>query len=94
MSPPRQQRPTLGPTASLQQRGSARGPATTPGHAEAIFLAKQVERRAPLTVRLRDGEELVGVLEWYDRSSLRLNLTGGGHRVIQKTAISTIAKAD
>lgn len=62
-------------------------------HAESQFYARQIEDQASLVVRLRDGEELQGVLEWYDRASLRLNLSGGGHRVVQKSAISTITRA-
>ena len=90
MSRDRVHRPTLGPSALLHPPEERR--VAAPGRAEAQFYAKQIEAGTAVTVRLRDGEELTGVIDWYDRSSLRLNLAGGQHRIVQKTAIRTIAR--
>ena len=62
--------------------------------AEVFFYARQIDAHTPLLLKLRDGEELRGVLDWHDRHSLRLNLPEGGHLVVQKLAIAYICKAD
>jgi hypothetical protein len=56
-------------------------------HAETFFYLRHVESRAPLVVRLRDGETLTGSIAWYDRAALRLDLATGGHRIVQKRSI-------
>lgn len=62
-------------------------------HAETRFFARLVDHRLPVLLRLRDGEELRGVLEWYDRGSLRLGLPDGGHRIVSKRAIATLEES-
>jgi len=57
-------------------------------HAEAHYYVKQVEYRRPLVIRFRDGEELRGVLQWYDRGCLRVGLPDGSHRIVPKKAIA------
>ncbi|MEM7244346.1 MAG: hypothetical protein AAF533_03330 [Acidobacteriota bacterium] len=66
-------------------------PAVT--HAEAFYYLKQLESQTPLVFRLRDGEEIRGVLDWYDRDCFRVNLEEGGHVVLRKAAIAYLHKA-
>ena len=95
---PRTRKPTLGPSALLHGAGHDSRGGSTSSHApttraETAFYLRQIEHATPLVVKLRDGEELRGVLDWHDRASLRVNLAGGGHRIVQKAAISTICKS-
>jgi sRNA-binding regulator protein Hfq len=41
--------------------------------AEAFYYQKQMQSRTPVTVVLHDGEELNGVIEWYDKDCIKLN---------------------
>ncbi len=40
--------------------------------AESFFLHKQMTLQTPIVVVLEDGERVEGVLEWYDRNSIKL----------------------
>src|SRR5690242_8125144 len=41
-------------------------------HAENFYYLKQISTKTPLVVVLQDGEEVHGVLEWYDRCCIKL----------------------
>lgn len=61
-------------------------------HAEAFYFQKQIQQQTELTVVLEDGEELHGVLEWYDRCSVKLR--SGRHRVlVYKSSIKYLFKS-
>lgn len=63
-------------------------------HAEAFYYVKQMQNRTPMVVVLDDGEELRGVIEWYDRSCLKLNRTEGPNLLVYKDAVKYLYKAD
>lgn len=42
-------------------------------NAENFYYLKQMNNRTPMVVVLQDGEELRGVIEWYDKNCLKLN---------------------
>jgi hypothetical protein len=96
MSTPRRPKPVLGPSAYLEAGGPRRrGEAAADGTgAETTWLSRHADRRTAVRVRLRDGSDLLGILDWHDRSALRLNLVEGGHRVVPRQAIAWISEAD
>ena len=60
-------------------------------HAEAFYFQKQIQQQTEMTVVLEDGEELHGILEWYDRCAIKLR--AGRQRVlIYKTGIKYLFK--
>jgi len=60
---------------TVQQGGkSARAPEQT--FEEARYLKQLIERATPVRVKLADGEEVVGVVEYYDQSFIRLTRDG------------------
>ena len=61
-------------------------------HAEAAWYLKQMAARTPVVVVLADGEELRGVLEWYDRACLKLNRTGLPNLLLFKHVIKYVYK--
>ena len=63
-------------------------------HAEAFYYVKQMQNRTPMVVVLTDGEELRGVIEWYDRSCLKLNRSEGPNLLLYKDAIKYLYKAE
>ena len=47
-----------------------------------------------MVVVLRDGEELLGTIKWYDRSCLKLNRASGPSLLIYKSGIKYIYKQE
>ncbi len=95
MPPSRNPRkPILGPSAFL---GSAQGrSATTPprrGSPELSYFQRMAEAGVPLRLRLRDGSEVVGTLEWHERGAFRVNTEGGVHWVVPRTALAWVERA-
>ena len=64
------------PQRSTQQKGKR---ATPPEHtsAENFYYLKQMQNETSMVLVLQDGEELRGVIEWYDKACLKLNRPEG-----------------
>ncbi|MBZ5639842.1 MAG: Sm ribonucleo-like protein [Acidobacteriia bacterium] len=54
---------------------------------EAGYLLRNKEGRTPMVVRLLDGEEVRGVIEYYDRDMIKINRTDGPNVFIRKRHI-------
>jgi host factor-I protein len=61
-------------------------------HAENFYYLKQISTKTPLVLVLQDGEEVHGVLEWYDRCCVKLIRSNGANLLIYKQAIRYIYK--
>ncbi|MGH9603170.1 MAG: Hfq-like protein [Terriglobales bacterium] len=62
-------------------------------HAENFYYQKQMQSRTPLVIVLSDGEEVRGVLEWYDKRCIKVNRTDGHpNLLIYKPSIKYIFK--
>ncbi len=61
-------------------------------HAEAFYFQKQVQQRTEMTVILDDGEELNGVIEWYDKCVVKLR-SGRRRVMIYKSGIKYMYKS-
>jgi sRNA-binding regulator protein Hfq len=42
-------------------------------NAENFYYVKQMQNKTPMVVVLQDGESVHGVIEWYDKNSIKLN---------------------
>lgn len=62
-------------------------------HAENFYYQKQMQTRTPMVVVLKDGEQVQGVIEWYDRNCIKLNRTGQANLLIYKPNIKYMYKA-
>ena len=49
-------------------------------HAEAFYFQKQIQQQTDMTIVLEDGEQMHGLLEWYDRCVIKLRV--GRQRVL------------
>jgi len=78
---------------SAEQRGPKRGNAQEQTHAEAFYFQKQMQSRTPMVVVLKDGEEIHGWIDWYDRKSIKINRSGQSNVLIYKQSIRYIFKA-
>src|ERR1700690_3696699 len=46
-------------------------------NAENFYYQKQMQSRTPMVIVLRDGEEVHGVIEWYDKQCIKVNRDSG-----------------
>jgi len=65
---------------------------TESSHAEAFYFQKQIQMQTEMMVVLDDGEELRGVIEWYDKCVVKLK-SGRQRMLIYKTGIKYLFKA-
>ena len=63
-------------------------------NAEAFYYLKQMNSRTPMVVVLKDGEELRGIVEWYDRSCIKVNRVGAPNLMVMKDCIKYMYKAE
>jgi sRNA-binding regulator protein Hfq len=62
-------------------------------NAENFYYQKQMQSRTPMVIVLRDGEEVRGVIEWYDKNCLKVNRESGEpNLMIYKPAIKYMYK--
>ncbi len=75
-------------------RGVRKGAPPDQTNAESFYYLKQMQARTPVVVRLVDGEELRGWIEWYDRDALKLNRDNAPNLLLQKHAIKYLYKEE
>ena len=62
-------------------------------NAENFYYQKQMQSRTPMVIVLRDGEQVHGIIEWYDRNCIKVNRESGGpNLMIYKPAIKYMFK--
>jgi host factor-I protein len=61
-------------------------------NAENFYYLKQMQSKTPMVVVLRDGEEVHGYIEWYDKNCIKLNRAGSANLMIYKPAIKYMFK--
>ena len=78
-----------------RDRSAAPAKKTAPSeqtNAENFYYQKQMQTKTPMVVVLRDGEEVHGYIEWYDKNCIKLNRTGAANLMIYKPAIKYMFK--
>ena len=64
-------------------------------NAENFYYQKQMQSKTPMVLALRDGEEIHGILEWYDKTCTKvIREAGGPNLMIYKPAIKYMFKED
>src|SRR3981189_284851 len=61
-------------------------------NAENFYYQKQMQSKTPMVIVLADGEEVRGVIEWYDKNCIKLNRSGAANLMIYKPAIKYMFK--
>jgi host factor-I protein len=61
-------------------------------NAENFYYQKQMQSKTPMVIVLRDGEEIHGTLEWYDRACIKVNRGAASSLMIYKPAIKYMYK--
>jgi host factor-I protein len=67
-------------------------PPTEQTNAENFYYQKQMQSKTPMVIVLRDGEEVHGYIEWYDKHCIKLNRNGAANLMIYKPAIKYMFK--
>ena len=62
-------------------------------NAENFYYMKQMQAKTPMVFVLKDGETLQGVIEWYDKTCLKINRDGEPNLLIFKPNIKYMYKA-
>lgn len=64
-------------------------------NAENFYYQKQMQSRTPMVIVLRDGEEVHGIIEWYDKMCVKIvREDGAPNLMIYKPAIKYMFKAE
>ncbi len=101
----RHERPERGPERVFDRgdrgersMGGGGGRKTAPPeqtNAENFYYQKQMQSRTPMVIVLRDGEEVHGIIEWYDKTCIKVvREDGGPNLMIYKPAIKYMFKEE
>ena len=61
-------------------------------NAENFYYQKQMQSKTPMVIVLRDGEQIHGVIEWYDKCVVKLRV-GRTRVLVYKAAVKYLYKA-
>ena len=62
-------------------------------HAESFYYQKQMQAKTVVIVVMQDGEELEGIIEWYDKNCIKMNRIEEPNVVVYKRNIKYLFKA-
>jgi host factor-I protein len=61
-------------------------------NAENFYYQKQMQSKTPMVIVLRDGEEIHGAIEWYDKSCIKITRNSQANLLVYKPAIKYMYK--
>ncbi len=61
-------------------------------NAENFYYLKQMQSKTQMTIVLKDGETLKGIIEWYDKACIKVNRNGAPNVMIYKPSIKYMYK--
>ena len=91
----RRERPPRSPerTAPGTQGAAKQTAPAEQTHAENFYYQKQMQSKTAMVVVTRDGEQLRGIIEWYDKNCIKLNRASGeSNLLIYKSSIRYMFK--
>ena len=78
------------PTPKLYRQRRPIPPEQT--NAEGYYFAKQMANRTRMVILLKDGEELRGTIEWYDKSAIKVHRPSEPNILLYKDNIKYMYK--
>ena len=60
--------------------------------AEAFYYKKQMDNRTKMVIVLKDGEQIRGVIEWYDRHALKVHRANEPNILLPKDNVKYMYK--
>jgi len=81
----------------MKDQASSRPPRRKPvppeqTNAESFYYIKQMNSKTQMVVMLQDGEEIRGVIEWYDKNCLKINRSHEPNLLVMKHNIKYMYK--
>ncbi len=68
-------------------------PALEQTHAETFYFQKQVQSKTLMTFILKNGEEIQGCIDWFDKTCIRITRTGKPNLLLYKGGIRFMYKS-
>src|SRR5262249_20983682 len=65
--------PSGGRERPERPNGTRKAPPPDQTNAENFYYQKQMQSKTPMVIVLSDGEEIHGVIEWYDKTYIKVN---------------------
>jgi sRNA-binding regulator protein Hfq len=89
-------RPDIGDARKSEGPRGVRRKASPPEqtNAEEFYYLKQMQARTPMVLRLVNGEELRGWVEWYDKGAIKFHRHDAPNLLIPKTSILFMFKEE
>jgi len=84
--------------APMERRDRSNGPAPRKNapleqtNAENFYYQKQMQGHTPMVIVLSDGEQIHGVIEWYDKNCIKLVRNGQPNIMVYKPSIKYMYK--
>lgn len=75
-----------------RSNGARKSPPPDQTNAENFYYQKQMQSKTPMVIVLSDGEEVHGLIEWYDRACIKVNRAGAPNVMIYKPSIKYMYK--
>jgi len=92
--PPRNAGPEVRDNTNRRPPAAKKSAPPDQTNAEQFYYSKQMQGKTHMIVVLTDGEQLEGIIEWYDRDCLKLNRNGAPNLLLFKHSIKYMYKAD
>jgi host factor-I protein len=61
-------------------------------NAESFYYLKQMSNKTRMVIHLKDGEELRGVIEWYDKTALKIHRADAPNILLLKDNVKYMYK--
>ena len=78
--------------APERSNGARKAPPPEQTNAENFYYQKQMQSKTPMVIVLSDGEQIHGVIEWYDKACIKVNRAGAPNLMIYKPSIRYMYK--
>jgi host factor-I protein len=73
--------------------GMRRPPSADQTHAENFYYQKQMQSKTAVVLVLKDGEQIQGLIEWYDKNCIKVSRHGASNLLLYKPSIRYMYKA-
>jgi len=88
-------RPNLTEIKEQQFNSKSKGKKPAPPeqtNAENYYFIRQMNSKTPMVILLKDGEEIHGIIEWYDKTCIKVHRNDAPNLLIYKDSIKYIYK--
>ena len=86
------ERRSAAPSAGAAAAAGKKTPPPEQTHAENFYYQKQMQTKTPMVIVLQDGEEVYGVIEWYDKHCIKVTRNNSANLLIYKPSIKYMYK--